>query len=201
MWEPTELRHHLFLANLCSQSDFMPGNPLCIRQPQHCWFEPRSTRSRLCISQLKKKKNLAEVIFTQIGEKSSSLPGRRQLQTSRFLPSKNLWRCQKMFLTTHRKSVTAGLESEKLVPSRPASHPDSSCLGSALKGASCPRTLMRRAFKCLLPTDLMLNASSADTKDQSWGCSCSWKYELHTDWERTSSTGRPVSGGHYLGYF
>lgn len=130
---------------------------------------------------LRKKKFSQSNIYSHWRKKQIS-PWKKTA-TNQLLPPKQklVMLSENVILTTHRKSVTAALDSEKLVPSRPASHPDSSCLGSALKGASCLRTLRRRAFKWLPLTDLILSASSADTKDQSLGRSCSWKYQLHTD--------------------
>lgn len=87
--------------------------------------------------------------------------------------------------------MTAGLDSEMLIPSGPAPHPDGSCLVSVFK-ASCLRTLRRRAVKCLLLTDAIPNTFPADTKDQSQGRSCSWSTSsAHTEKEQAPQVEQP----------
>lgn len=93
--EPAELSHHLFLANLCWQSELRPGNLLCIRWPQHWWAQTESTRSRLWISKLKTNKNNSQGnIYSNWRKK----PCKKRLQPSHFLPRESLECCQKMLL-------------------------------------------------------------------------------------------------------
>lgn len=77
--------------------------------------------------------------------------------------------------------MRVGLYSKKLGPYRAASHSASSCSGSSLKGPSCLRMLMRSKSIQMPPSErFILNAASADTKDQLWGTPCFTQIEKET---------------------
>lgn len=154
----------------------------------HCWSETGSARIRLCISKLKKIK-LAKAYFLKLEKK-------RQLQSSHCLPSKNSWCCQKM-LPPHRKPVTASLD--KL---RSESHPAQHVIPQQLLGIHCERSFLpedSHEKSIQVPHPNQCDPEHFLCRHQ--GHSCSWKHQLHPDWERTSSTGTQSQGATTLDWF